>query len=190
MEEELRKYILKIHRIKDDLLEEFLSHWKLTVAPRKAIISKADSVEHYLYFTLKGFQKAYYVKDGRPYNIAFTYPFAFTCVPDSFLTQKPSNYSFECITDSEFLRISYQDFFASVESHHEFETLLRKTLIGTLGGIVTRYHRMLTLSMEERYKDFMKHSPHLVNEIPHKEIANYLNIDPTNFSKLINSVRI
>jgi hypothetical protein len=49
---------------------------------------------------------------------------------------------------------------------------------------------MLTLTMEERYKDFMKTSPQLINQIPHKEIANYLKIDPTNFSKLLNTSRI
>jgi len=190
MKEELINYITRIHKIPEDLLQEFLLHWHTKKASKKEVITAADSVERYLYFTTKGFQKAYYLKDDREFIIAFTYPFAFTCVPESFLTQKPSNYCFECITDSEFLRISYKDFFEFVEKHPGFETLLRKTLIGMLGGIVNRYHRMLTLTMEERYKDFMKTSPQLINQIPHKEIANYLKIDPTNFSKLLNTSRI
>jgi CRP-like cAMP-binding protein len=188
--EELRNYINKIHKIPDELLNEFLSYWHIKKGSRKEIITVADSIEKYLYFTIKGFQKAYYIKDDREYVIAFTYPFAFTCVPESFLTQKPSHYSFECLTNSEFLRISYNDFIALVEKNHEMETMLRKALIGTLGGIVTRYHRMLTLSMEERYKDFMRNSSQLINQIPHKEIANYLKIDPTNFSKLLNSIKL
>jgi CRP-like cAMP-binding protein len=150
----------------------------------------ADTIERYLYFTIKGFQKAYYIKDDKEFIIAFTYPFAFTCVPESFLTQRPSNYSFECLTESGFLRISYNDFFDFVEKHPVFETFLRKSLIGTLGGIVKRYHRMLTLSMEERFRDFMRTSSQLINQVPQKEIANYLRIDPTNFSKLINSIKI
>src|SRR4249920_2309942 len=152
MNEELNQYITRIHKIPDDLLGAFLSHWHTKKGAKKEIITTADCVERYLYFTIKGFQKAYYIHNEKEYIIAFTYPYAFTCVPESFLTQKPSNYFFECITDSEFLRISYHDFFRFVEKQHEFETLLRKTLIGTLGGIVNRYHRMLTLSMEERYK--------------------------------------
>jgi CRP-like cAMP-binding protein len=190
MKEELKNYITKIHKIPDELLNQFLSYWHIKKGDKKEIITAIDSVERYLYFTVKGFQKAYYLKDDKEYNIAFTYPFAFTCVPESFLTQEPSKYSFECITESEFLRISHKEFFGFVEKQHEFETLLRKTLIGTLGGIVNRYHRILTLSMEERYKDFMKKNPQLINQIPHKEIANYLKMDPTNFSKLLNTVRI
>ena len=32
--------------------------------------------------------------------------------------------------------------------------------------------------------------PHLLQLVPHKYLANYIGIDATNFSKLINSVRI
>ncbi|MBK9981031.1 MAG: Crp/Fnr family transcriptional regulator [Saprospiraceae bacterium] len=190
MKDELKTYLNKIHKIPDNLLNEFHNAWYHKAGARKEIITHKDSVERYLYFTTKGIQKAYYIKDGKEFNVAFTYPFAFTCIPESFLTQKPSRYSFECLTESEFLRISYADFIGFVEKHHEFESLLRKTLIGTLGGVVNRYHRILTLSIEERFKDFMKNSPQLINQIPHKEIANYLKIDPTNFSKLLNTVRI
>jgi len=190
VEVELINYINRIHKIPGELLDDFILLWNLKKGSRKEVITLAGSVDRYLYFTIKGFQKAYYIKNDREYIIAFTYPFAFTCVPESFLTQNPSNYSFECLTESEFLRISHRDFFGFVEKHHAFETLLRKTLIGTLNGIVNRYHRMLTLSMEERYRDFMKESAALVNQIAHKDIANYLRIDPTNFSKLLNSVKI
>ena len=68
---------------------------------------------------------------------------------------------------------------------HEFEVLLRKTLISALGGVVNRYHKILSQTMTERFSDFMKNSPQLINQIPHKEIANYLKMDPTNFSKLL-----
>jgi len=190
MTEELKKYINRIHKIPDELMTEFLNCWHQKAGERKEVITFPDAVERYLYFTTKGIQKAYYLKDDKEFIIAFTYPFAFTCIPESFITQKPSMYSFECITGSEFLRISYKDFFGFVEKYHEFETLLRKALVGTLGGIVNRYHRIIALSMEERFKDFMRNSPHLINLIPHKDIANYLKMDPTNFSKLLNSVRI
>lgn len=188
--EELRNYIAKIHPIPIELMEQFLDCWKVKKAKKKEIVIRSDSTTRYLHFTTRGIQKAYYIKDGKEYNIAFTYPFAFTCVPESFLTQKPSNYSFQCITDSEFLAISHSDFFHFVDNHHEFETLLRKTLIGTLNGVVNRYHRLLTMSIEERFIDFMHNNPQLINQVNHKEIANYLKIDPTNFSKLLNTVKV
>lgn len=188
--EELRNYITNIHPIQNDLMEQFLAYWKVKLAKKKEVVIQSASISRYLHFTTEGIQKAFYVKDAKEYNVAFTYPFAFTCVPESFLTQKPSMYTFECITDSEFLIISHSDFFHFVNNYHEFETLLRKTLIGTLNGVVNRYHRMLTMSIKDRFIDFMQNSPQLINQINHKEIANYLKIDPTNFSKLLNSVKV
>lgn len=188
--DELRIFIKAIHPIEDTLLEEFLSCWKERTADKNEVIIHAGKVASHLHFTTKGFQKAFYLTDGKEYNIAFTHPYSFTCVPESFLTQKPSKYTFTCITPSEFLMISYSDFFRFVDEHHCFETLLRKTLLGTLNGVVNRYHRILTMTIEERFRDFMHNSPQLINQINHKEIANYLKIDPTNFSKLLNSVKI
>ena len=190
MKEELRNYINKIQKMPDELLDKFLLYWHLKKANKKEAVTQINTVESYLYFTTKGVQKAYYITEGEEYIIAFTHPYAFTCIPESFLTQLPSNYCFECITESEFYRISYHDFFKFVENHREFETLLRKSLTNILGGVVTRYHRLLAFSMEDRFRNFMKNSPELINLVPQKDIANYLKMDPTNFSKLINSVKL
>jgi len=190
LKEKLKKYINSIQNIDDPLLDDFLQFWNEKKGTKKEIITEIDTTENYLYFTTKGVQKAYYITEGKEYIIAFTYPYAFTCIPESFLTQEPSNYCFECINESEFLRISHHNFFNFVASHNEFETLLRKSLIQIMNGIVKRYHRLLAFSMEERFQSFMKTSPALINQIPHKDIANYLKMDQTNFSKLINRIKI
>lgn len=190
MTTDFKNYLNTIHKVPEELMNEFLACWKVRKAKKKDILSLAGRVDNYLYFTTKGIQKAFYVKGGKEYNIAFTYPPSFTCVPESFLTQRPSHYTFQCITDSEFLAIDHQNFFRFVDTYHDFETLLRKTLLGTLNGVVNRYHRLLTLSIEERFRDFMKNSGHLINQISHKEIASYLNIDPTNFSKLLHAIKL
>lgn len=190
MKEELKKYINYIHPIENELLGKFIKCWEEKKGHKKEIITEIDKTEKYLYFVTKGVQKAYYVVDGKKYNIAFSYPFTFTCTPESFLTQKPSQYCWECITESQFLKISHTTFFNFVDKHPVFETLLRKKLIGTLMGIGNRYHRLLTQTTEERFRDFMRTSPQLINLIPQKDISNYLKISPTNFSTFINKIRL
>ncbi|MCK8479778.1 Crp/Fnr family transcriptional regulator [Psychroserpens algicola] len=190
MRQALLNYINKIHPIDSSILEGFIGCWLHEKRKKKEVVTEANKREDYLYFVTKGIQKAYYVNEGKAFNIAFSYPYNFTCTPESFLTQQPSQYYWECITDSEFLKIKYSTFFGYVEEYPEFQTLLYKKLIGTLNGIGNRYHRLLTQSMEERFISLMTNSPQLINLIPQKEIANYLKIDPTNFSKLINSIKI
>jgi len=48
----------------------------------------------------------------------------------------------------------------------------------------------MAFNIETRFRHFMKRSPHLLNQIPHKDLASYLRINPTNFSKLLAKVKI
>jgi CRP-like cAMP-binding protein len=190
MNEHLKRSLRRIHPIPDPLMEDFLDLWELHTAVKKERVTEIDRIERYLYYIIEGSQKAYFINDGKEFIVAFSYPYAFTCIPESFLTQKPSKYCWQCIEESKFLRISYSTFFSFIKDYPVFETLLWKKLIGTVNGLVERYHRLLAYSMEERFRDLMKNSPELINRIPQKDLANYLKIDPTNFSKLINTIKV
>ena len=62
-----------------------LNSGNLKKSDKKEIVTMSQTIERYLYFTTKGIQKAYYVKDDKEFIVAFTYPFAFTCIPELFL---------------------------------------------------------------------------------------------------------
>jgi len=87
---QLKDFLDKIYKLDESELDNFLSFWKHVYYKKGEIISRAGEIEKYFYFIEEGIQKAYYVKEGREYVIAFTYPPSFTCIPESFLTQKPS----------------------------------------------------------------------------------------------------
>jgi hypothetical protein len=57
-------------------------------------------------------------------------------------------------------------------------------------GLLERMVELQCFSSEEKFRQLLKRSPHILTLVPHKYLANYLGIDPTNFSKLINSVKI
>ena len=59
-----------------------------------------------------------------------------------------------------------------------------------LAGMIQRHFELQSLSIKERFLVFARRSPHLLELVPHKYLAAYLNINPTNFSKLFNSVKM
>ena len=61
---------------------------------------------------------------------------------------------------------------------------------GVLVGIANRYYEQKALSLEERFTIFVNRSAHLLNKIPHKHLASYLGMDPTNFSKLPGKIKL
>jgi CRP-like cAMP-binding protein len=188
--DELIKFLNKLYLLEPAVMEIFLAHWHPATFAKGELLTRADETDRYFYFMEEGIQKAYFEKEGKMHVIAFTIAPAFTCIPESFLTQKPSYYFLECITPGKMLRISYADFEKLTGQFPQIEKLLRKAYENVLTGIVFRYHQILAYSMEERFKAFVTRSPHLLNLIPHKDIASYLGMDPTNFSKLFNSIKI
>jgi CRP-like cAMP-binding protein len=187
---DLISFLSNIHKVAEDILEEYTSHWSEVSIPKRTIMTEHGQTERYIYFIKEGIQKSYYLHDGKQHVMFFAYPPSFSGVLESFFTQTPSRYALETITDSHFLRLPYSKHQHLIRQHRPLETLFRKTTEFFLSGIIERHHEMLTYNAETRLKNFLKRSPHLLNMVSQKDIASYLRIDPTNFSKMINRIRM
>jgi len=187
---DLKNFLLAIHAISPSILEAYTSCWKAYEVPRKTIMTGPGELEKYLYFVLEGVQKSYFLGEKKQHIIAFAYAPSFSGIPEAFFTQTPSRYFLETITASKFLRIPYSKHIELLKKHREIETLFRKVTEQFLVGVIQRQHELMAMNMESRYRAFVTRSAHLFQIIPHKDIAAYLNINPTNFSKLMNQFPI
>ncbi len=188
--EQIKAFLNQVHPVEDHILDEYIACFKTVSYKRKTILTSEGETERYMYFVLEGIQRSYYINDGKEHVIAFTYPPSFSGIPESFMTQTPSKYFLECINASKFVRISYADHQRLMEKHRAIETLFRKGAELLLIGFVERHYELLAYDMETRFRTFTKRSPHLLNMVPHKYIASYLRINPTNFSKLLGKISI
>ncbi len=187
---ELKSYLKLFHDVSDDVIDNYVSLWKEYNVSKKQTLIVPGQIEKHFYFVVDGVQKSFYLHREKEHVIAFAYPPSFSGIPESFLTQSPSKYYLETVTHSQLLRISYEQHLKYMLEHREIETLFRKITEFFLKGVIQRQHEIMALSMEERFRIFVGRSSHLLQIIPQKDIASYLNIDPTNFSKLINKIRI
>lgn len=146
--------------------------------------------QHELYFVQRGVQMAYMDCATKMQVVAFAYPPDWWAIPGSFALQMPSRYSVTCLLDSDVLYLTFDELQNLFDQSRAIERVFRLQAESILARMVNRQFDLLTLSMEERYRAFCRRSPHLLQLIPHKYIASYLGIDPTNFSKLFNQVRI
>lgn len=186
----MKEFLKQIHPIDDEILNTYISKWEEIEIPRKTLMTSAGRTERYIYFVLDGIQRSYYLNEGKEYVIAFTYPPSFSGIPDSFLNQQPSKYFLETISGSKFLRLSFEEHQRLMKEYRPIETLFRKATEMILIGVLHRHYELMAYSIEKRFKTFLDRSPHLLNMIPHKDLASYLRIDPTNFSKLLSSVKL
>ena len=187
---DLSTFLSQFYKTDSTILEEYVSQWTAYSSPKKAILTEQGQTERYLYFVKEGMQKSYYLNDGKEHIMFFAYAPSFSGVMESFFMQSPSRYYLETISDSLFLRLAYTKHQELISQYRELETLFRKTTEQLLFGVIERHHELMAFSAEDRLKNFLKRSPHLLNTISQKDLASYLRIDPTNFSKMINRIRI
>lgn len=177
--------------LSDDDFEAFYSLFKPFSAKRKEILTYSGVVEKNLYFIIEGLQRMYYAdENGREATILFSYAGNFGGVLDSMMNQRASRFYYETLSPSVFLKAPFKQIEELAQTRPAIEILLRKGLVGALSGVLERLVEIQCFSSEDKFRQLLKRSPHILQIVPHKYLANYIGIDASNFSKLINSVQI
>lgn len=188
----LRQFFATLHPLPEPVWQELLAQWKEVIFKRKTILTHAGQTEQYLYFVLEGIQRAYYLgpQAEREATIVFTYPPSLSGIADSFLTQTPSEYYLETLTSSRLLRMSYDAYQKLQTKYPELQRWTLQLCAHSLKGVLLRQAEIQSFSAEEKFRSFLKRSPHMLQLVPHKYLASYLAIDPSTFSRLLATVKI
>jgi len=187
----LQKTITAVQPLSEEDWVAFVRPWKLQTLARKQTITVPGDRESHLYFVTEGVQRIFYLDEQeREATLIFTYAPSFGGVIDSLLLGTPSRYYYETLTASSFLQLSQSDLQELMKTRPAIEAFVRKALNISLSGLLERLAELQCFSSEEKFRKLLKRSPHILQLVPHKYLANYLGINATNFSKLINSVRI
>jgi CRP-like cAMP-binding protein len=186
----VRAYLQAFHPLSDEAWEALSGLFRMKSYARGQVITGVGDVQRDLLFILEGVQYSYFMKDDKPYVMAFTYPIGLSGIPGSFLSQKPSTYALEAISPSRAFTLSHADLMRLFDTLPSIERVFRKITEAMLIAVAHGHYRQISTSAEERFQQFAQQSAHLFQLVPHKLIASYLGIHPTNFSKLYNSVRL
>jgi len=151
--EQLRNFISAVRELSDTEWEIFSGIWQPFECKRKTVLTAAGEKERHLYFVLEGLQRAFYVGDDqKEVTIVFTYPFSFSGVADSFLTQTDSKFFFETLTASKFLRTTYKQLDQLMNAHASIQQMVLKLTAFALKGVLERQIEIQCFSAEEKFK--------------------------------------
>lgn len=143
-------------------------------------------IQNKLYLVKQGILMMYFDMEEKRQVVDFAYLNRFCVDIESFSNQNPSIYCIECLHDAEVEWISYEDlqfvFDHSIEIERAFRLLTEKIL----SSVVRRQLNRQIKNIQERFFLVMGKRPELFKLVPHKYIASYIDINPTNFSKLYN----
>tara|TARA_R110002096_G_C14638936_1_gene725405 strand:- start:3295 stop:3759 length:465 start_codon:yes stop_codon:yes gene_type:complete len=150
---------------------------------------QAGDITSYEYFITKGCLKVYTLDDdGTPHISMFAVEDYWTGDMASFMTKEPTHYFIKATEDSELLGISRANYELLFQEIPKFERFYRMLYQKSLISYIRRSNHGISLTAEERYVEFKKKSPNIVNRITQKDLAGYIGITPEFMSKIITKV--
>ncbi len=184
--QQIKDYLDQIATISNSDWEFFMSKLQPRVIKKKAIFLKLNAIENHISFIESGVVRLFIPKENPEKEITFGFSFKdqFISAYDSFLTQTPSAYELQALTDTTLLSITYSD----------LQAVYNNTQIGNLIGRLTaerlfllkskREQNLLNLTAEERYLKLFKERPELLKVIPLKYISSYIGVTAQALSRI------
>jgi len=151
---------------------------------KKTILTKPGEVEEYMYFITSGLIRKYFLKKDQEIITHLVKEGGIIGCGESFLTGQPSRYFVETLEPTTAFAISRQKLEEMYGSSKKWEKLGR--IMTTQYFLVQEMRLMdnIRYSTRERFVKFMNENTDLIQRVPQKYLASYLNIKPETFSRL------
>lgn len=156
---------------------------------KKAIITHAGAVEEYMNFIDSGLARKYYKKGTEEINTQISYEGHIIHAQESFHSRTPSEYTIETIEPTELTSISYECLERIYSSSLKMQQLGRLVITVTMVLKDKWQSQLVKLTPRERFINFVTRHPELMQRVPQKYLATYLNIKPETFSRFKHMVR-
>lgn len=150
---------------------------------KKEFITTAGEVENYFNFIIKGLARKYYKKGSHEINTQISMEGHLLVSQESFHSRHPSEYFIEAIEPTTVVSIAHDDLEKLYAASHRMEHLAR-LLITYAMVLKDRWQiQLVKMTSRERFLNFVSRNPVLMQRVPQKYLASYLNIKPETFSR-------
>ncbi len=180
----LREYYEGIIKLQESEWEFIATYFNKRIFNKNEIITRQGETENYLSFIESGIIRFFIPEDEKELTFNFSFNKEFTCAYDSFLTQTPSEYELQALTQTIVWQISYSD----------LQKVYAQTQVGNYLGrfaseklFLAKSRRELSLlkyNAKERYLKLFSEQPDILKFIPMKYIASYIGVTPQGLSRI------
>jgi CRP-like cAMP-binding protein len=180
----LRQYMSVHIALTDEEFARLTEMIEIRNFDKKEQLVKIGEVENYLNFLVKGLARMYFHKGRTEIITHIARENEMISSSASFLSGQPSSYIVEALESSTFLSISRE----------RLEKLyLESSRMERLGRLMTTHFFLvkeeweiecIRLDAQERFMRFVHNNPDLMQRVPQKYLASYLNMKPETFSRL------
>jgi len=146
---------------------------------------KKETIKRELFFILKGIVRSYIINDkGDEITKSLSWENHFVANADTILFNQPSRSYFEALESTDVLSMDYDQLESIVSNNPKLLANRKHIVQNMLMGTLKKLDSFILFSPEERYIDFIKMNPDIINRVPNKYIANVLGITPVSLSRI------
>ncbi|WP_276390934.1 Crp/Fnr family transcriptional regulator [Eudoraea chungangensis] len=181
---EIRNFIENISPMSNSDWQFFSSKLQEVRHKKHSVLLKLGEVENHLSFITKGIVRLYVPGVEVDLTFGFLFENEFVTGYDSFLTQTPSKYQIETLTDTILWQINHKDLEEVYDRTSSGNIIGRKMSENMFLIKSKRELSLLSKTAEERYLDLFSDRPNLLQQIPLKYIASYIGVTPQALSRI------
>ena len=149
---------------------------------RVEIVSEGE-VDNYLNMVLTGLVRKYVKVKNKETILQLATEGHVIHSEISYLTQTPSQVILETLEPTTLISVSHKNMEEALASFPKGERLGRLIMSGMYVKKDERRYEMLSKSTRQRFLDYMNRNPHMLQRVPQKYLASYLNITSETFSR-------
>jgi len=169
----------------DEELEYFRRGLSITELQPKHFYIHANALQHEIGFVYQGLLRAFYVDEkGNEITVNFVRENRYATHYTAFISRAPSKYYFQCIEPTILVNLSYNYIQAGYDKYPNIERYGRLVAEAVLKFQQKRIESFLFETAEERYLDFIKDNPDLINRVSISHLSSSLRIERQTLTRI------
>jgi len=185
----LRAYLARLATITDDEFAFMATVFVPKAVPAREFLQRAGEVATHAAFVASGCLRSYVIDGkGKEHIVQFAPEKWWLADAASLTSGTPSQYFIDAVEDSELLLIDARSHEQVIERVPGYVAGMRAGLQRHAAAKDQRIVNTLTTTAAERYQEFVRTYPSIVQRVPQWMVASYLGISPETLSRVRKSL--
>ncbi|MEO1050386.1 MAG: Crp/Fnr family transcriptional regulator [Bacteroidota bacterium] len=177
--------IARYVELTEDEIQKFTSIIKITRIRKRQFVIQPGYVCEYRNYIVKGAVRVFYSDDqAKEHTVSIGIEDWFFTDFYSYINQEPAMHFAEALEDSIIFQMKYEDVERLCAEIHSLSQYFRLLTEKAFANSRRRIISNISKTSEERYWEYVKKYPQIVNRVPQYIIASYLGISPEFVSKI------